>query len=111
MKFSPHPTNFFFIFVKEVVEKGALIEESMGIDNQILSRLMNVRMSERAEESAENRIRHCSSLKYCSETYMRVRIVISVTSVDVHCWKRLIAQIEWAQGVVFPLDGLVKVHH
>jgi hypothetical protein len=111
MKFSPHPTNFFFIFVKEVVEKGALIEESMGIGNQILNRLRSVRMSEREEESAENRIRHCSSLKDCSETYMRVRIVISVTSVDVHCWKRLIAQIEWAQGVVFPLDGLVKVHH
>ena len=33
----------------------------MGIGTQILSRLRNVRMSAREEESAENRIRHCSS--------------------------------------------------
>jgi hypothetical protein len=33
----------------------------MGIGTPILSRLMNVRMSAREEESAKNRIRHCSS--------------------------------------------------
>ena len=33
----------------------------MGIGTRILSRLKNVRMSVTEEESAENRIRHCSS--------------------------------------------------
>ncbi len=47
--------------MKGVVEKEASTEESMGIGSPILSRLMNVRMSVREEESAENRIRHCSS--------------------------------------------------
>jgi hypothetical protein len=47
--------------VKGAVEKEASTEESMGIGSQILSRLMNVRKSVREVESAENRIRHCSS--------------------------------------------------
>jgi hypothetical protein len=46
--------------VKEVVEKEASTEESMDIGNPILSKLMNVRMNAREEESAENRIRHRS---------------------------------------------------
>lgn len=46
--------------MKEVVEKKASTEESMDIGTPILSKLMNVRMSAREEESAENRIRHRS---------------------------------------------------
>ncbi len=51
-----------FIFVKEVVEKEASTEVSMDIDTPILSKLTNVRMSAREVESAENRIRHRSSI-------------------------------------------------
>jgi hypothetical protein len=47
--------------MKEVMEREASIEESMGFGYQILNRLMNVRKSVREEESAENRIRHYSS--------------------------------------------------
>jgi hypothetical protein len=51
-----------FIFVKEVVEKEASTEESMDIGTPNLSKLTSVRMSAREEESAENRIRHRSSV-------------------------------------------------
>jgi len=62
MKSSSHPT--IFIFVKAVVEKEASIEESMGIGNQILSRLKNVRRSER-EVEYEGLNRHIRDLRGC----------------------------------------------
>ena len=42
---------------------------------------------------------------------MRVGVVVAVRLREVHGWKPLVAEVEWAQSVVFPLDGLVKVHH
>ena len=83
----------------------------MGIGSQILSRLRNVRMSAREEESAENRLGFAPALPDCSETYVRIGVVIAVRLREVHGRKSLVAEIEWAQGVIFPLDSLVKVHH
>jgi hypothetical protein len=57
MKSSFHPAIFIF---GAFSAKEASTKESMGIGSQILSRLRSVRMSAREEESAENRIRHCS---------------------------------------------------
>jgi hypothetical protein len=42
---------------------------------------------------------------------MRFGVVIAVRLREVHRWKPLVAETEWAQGIVFPFDGLVKVHH
>lgn len=67
------------------MNREASIEESIDISNQTLSRLMNVYISEREEEFAESLVKHCYNLKDCSETYMRVRIIVTVTLVDIHC--------------------------
>jgi hypothetical protein len=42
---------------------------------------------------------------------MRVGVVIAVRLREIHWWEPLVAETEGAQCVVFPLDGLMKVHH
>lgn len=42
---------------------------------------------------------------------MRIGVFITVRLREVHWRKPLVAEIEGAQSVIFPLDGLMKVHH
>ena len=50
------------------------------------------------------------ALQDCSEAYMKMGVVVAVGLRGVHGWQPLVAETERAQSIVFPLDGLVKVH-